>query len=41
MRSSLAGSYTAEMYLVSEESIIAKASIAPEERLPVSGDQRL
>lgn len=32
--------YTAETSLVSEDSIIVKASIVTDDNLPVSGDQR-
>lgn len=41
MRCSFAGNYAAETSLISEDSIIAKASTVTDDRLPVSGDQRL
>lgn len=37
---SLTGNYTAEIQLVSEAGIIAKARTVPDDHLPVSGEQR-
>lgn len=41
MRCSLTGNYTAEAQLVSEDGIIAKASLVADDCLPFSGEQRL